>query len=202
MTNISEISDGIIIIYALVALNFLFNKLKDFSCHAQNIVHRHLILKHVLNLIGVFFVIVLFTRNTPIRPPFLVLLTCLMYLLFMLMTRCDYRLLGVFLVLMIVMMYIEAEKSYRKKHESHDAAAITEMRLTKAQSIIQVLSVIVIIIGVIVYIGQRSREYADVWSWKTFWVGIRKCKGNGSPIEKPIAVDFMEGIQRLYKLIR
>lgn len=199
------INESLILVYVLVAINFLFNKLKDFSCHVQNIASDSLLVKHGLNLIGVFFVIVIFTRSTPIKPVLLVMVTFLMYGFFILITRCDYRFLFLFLAIMVLVMYLEAEKSYSKslirKNESIDVKKEEEYirKYSLAQNVLHICSVTVVLIGVIVYIGSHSREYRREWSWFKFWWGSKACKGNGTPIKKSLMMDFVEGLKRLTK---
>ncbi len=113
-----QINETILIIYFLVAVNFLFNRLKDFSCHTQTWLTKNLIAKHLFNVAAIFFVIVLFTRSKPIHPIALIILTFVMYGFFMIITRCDHRFLAVFLISMVIVFLIEAYKSYYKEQET------------------------------------------------------------------------------------
>ena len=66
------------------------------------------------------------------------------------------------------------------------------------QIIFQILSILVILIGLIVYIGQHAYEYKDNWDWSKFWLGVKSCTGNGS-YETDIVSDFIYGVDRILK---
>lgn len=202
-----QVNDTIIIVYFLVAINFMFNRLKDFSCHTQNLLTDNLIAKHAFNLASVFFVIVLFTRNNPIHPGMLILFTFLLYMLFMIITRCEYRFLIIFLVCMIIVFFIEATKSYYKQKEKQSQKAVEKVEiselqreLVRVQLIIHTLSLFIVCIGFLVYVGQKSREYPN-WSWKKFWLGSGQCSVNYLPLKlrRNIARDILDGVKRIFK---
>ena len=186
--------ENVIILYFLVVINLLFGKLKDFSCNMQGVINNSVFVRHILNIIGVFFLLVLFTRTTPTNPLILVLATFVMYIFFILITRCDYRFVFIFIFCMLIVFYLEAQKNFvtdnTKKEERKKYETI--------QYTIEILSIICVIIGVLVYMGQHSREYKNNWNWNLFWFGTLKCKGNGVPILKSIREDSVDGIIRLF----
>lgn len=206
-----EVNDTIIMVYFLVAINFMINRMKDFSCHAQNLLDTNLTAKHAFNLASIFFVIVLFTRMNPIHPTLLVIMTCVLYMFFMIITRCEYRFLIMFLICMVVVFFIEATKAYYKHKENEtrkytSAAAITtqkqlqEMQTTliKIQYMTHALSILFVFIGFLVYLGQKSREYPD-WSWNKFWMGVGQCETNGIPkrLKRNVLHDVLHGVKRI-----
>lgn len=190
--------ENVIILYFLVVINLLFGKLKDFSCNMQGVINDSVFVRHFLNIVGVFFVLVLFTRTTPTNPLILVLATFVMYIFFILITRCDYRCVFIFLFCMLLVFYLEAHKNFvtyklpdqEKKEERKKYATI--------QYIIEVISLVCVIIGVLIYMGQHSREYKRNWNWNLFWFGTLKCKGNGVPKLKSIKHDTYDGLRRLF----
>lgn len=196
-----QIIEGFIIVYFIVALNFLFNKLKDFSCNVQGIWNNHISFRHILNIIAVFFLLVLFTRSTPIAPYWLILATFLMYLFFILITRCEFTFLMIFIVCMISVFYLEAHKSYKMSLNPPNKEEI-KTNIEKIQLIIQIFSLIIVFIGVLIYIGQHVREFGDDWNWKLFWLGVTKCAGDGVPvITKPsLLANTGLGIKRLFNI--
>lgn len=192
-----NIQQGILLLYFLVSVNFLFNKMKDFSCHVQTIVNKNLVAKHGLNILAVFFVLVLFTRSLPVHPLILIGLTFVMYVFFLLITKCDYKFLTGFLLCMVIVFYIEAHKLYKVTQEPQNAEAIKE-KYSAMQMYIQILSIVLVLFGFVIYIGQHAREYKDTWNWKKFWIGVAKCSENGS-YETNVFKDFDDGIKRLVK---
>ncbi len=196
-----RIIEGFIIIYFIVALNFLFNKLKDFSCNVQGIWNNHMSFRHILNIIAVFFLLVLFTRSTPIAPYRLVIVTFLMYIFFILITRCEFTFLMIFLACMISVFYLEADKVYKLSLNPPNKEEIKK-NIEKIQLIIQISSLIIVFIGVIVYIGQHVREFGDEWDWKLFWFGVTKCAGDGvpMPVKKSLLNNTGLGIKKIFNI--
>lgn len=194
-----DIHEGVILVYFLVAINFLFNKMKDFSCHVQTIVSENLLVKHGLNVLAVFFLLVLFTRSTPMPPAFLVGSTFAMYAFFMVITKCEYKFLGGFLACMAVVFYLEARKNYEISR-SPDRADVIKKKYERPQLALHGLSMVLVFVGFLVYVGQHSREYRGSWDWGRFWLGVSKCAGNGAPgAAKPLLKDVADGIRRIVK---
>lgn len=193
-------TETILIVYFLVAINFLFNRLKDFSCHTQTWLHDNLMAKHLFNAAAIFFVIVLFTRSNPIHPAILVVLTVTMYAFFMVIMRCDHRFLAAFMACMVIVFLLEAWKVYKKKQEEKEPAPSPKKgdALLKAQLAIQAISIAIVFIGFFVYVGQKSREYPR-WSWRLFWIGVQKCKGNklAARLQRSVGRDFVDGVKKI-----
>lgn len=194
-----NIHEGIILVYFLVAINFLFNKMKDFSCHVQGIVNDSLLVKHGLNVLAVFFLLVLFTRSTPMPPAFLVGSTFVMYGFFMVITKCYYTYLAGFLLCMVVVFYIEAQKNYEVSKYPQRAEEIKK-RYERPQFVMHAISMVLVLVGFLVYLGQHSREYKKGWDWGKFWLGVKECAGNGDPgSPKPVLKDIADGVKRMFK---
>ncbi len=191
-----KIIEGFIIVYFIVALNFLFNKLKDFSCSVQGVWNNHVSFRHFLNIIGVFFLLVLFTRTNPIAPHWLIIATFLMYLFFILITRCDFKFVMIFLLCMIIVFYLEAHKVYQKTLDLPTKEE-DKKNIEKIQLSIQLFSLIIVIIGVVVYIGQHVREFGKEWNWSLFWFGVQKCTGDSVPVSKSLLSDINLGFKQI-----
>lgn len=196
-----NLQQSLVLVYMLVAVNFMFARLKDFSCNVSALVTGNMAVKHGLNLVATFFVLVLLTKSTPpIHPLLLVGLTVAMYAFFMLITRCDYRFLAAFVVLTTVVFYIEASKMYAVKTKRADETEEgVQTKFTRAQVALQVLSFACVLLGTLVYIGQHTREYSRDWSWYKFWVGKPACAGNGT-FDASLGVNLVDGLARLFKV--
>lgn len=187
---------GLLVIYILVIINFMLSKMKDFSCHVQNIFEDNLYVKHGFNLLAIFFVLVIFTRSKPVSPNVLIGISVCMYIFFMMLTRCDFVFLVGFMVCVTVVFYIEADKQYRAVKEGGKEEVVK--RAEKIQGILYLVSVVLVILGLLVYIGNHSREYKKNWSWSKFIWGVSKCKGNGSQ-SKSVLEDMKDGVKRIFK---
>lgn len=202
MNQDMSVNDGVLLLCFLVSVNFLMGKVKDFSCHTQTWLTDNLVAKHSFNLVAVFFVIVLFTRSSPINPNLILFITFVMYAFFICITKCEYRFLATFLLVMFVAFYIEAMKSYLKRLDKKNGEKnVFVDKLSKIGTILQYVALGIIIIGVVVYMGQRSREYGETWTWIMFWFGNndKGCLGNGLPkhLKRSIPIDFVDGLRRI-----
>ena len=194
---------GLLVIYILVIINFMLSKMKDFSCHVQNIFEDNLYVKHGFNLLAIFFVLVIFTRSKPVSPNVLIGLSVGMYIFFIMLTRCDFMFLVGFMMCVTVVFYIEADKQYRAAAGGNDGVSESEReqlvkRAEKIQGILYIISVGLVLLGLLVYIGSHSREYKKNWSWRKFIWGVSKCKGNGSQ-SKSVLEDMKDGVKRIFK---
>ncbi len=201
------------LLFLLGSLNFMFGRLKDFSCETQELLHTVWV-RHAFNLAGLFFVLVVFTRNSPVvSPPKLVGMVFVLYALFLVVCRCDARFLAVILALLVVVFYVEAVRMWDAKRARDGdigtgagAGAGETARpadLIRAQTALEVGVLVLAFAGSLVYIGQHSREYrGDKWSWITFWLGDSECKKNSSPMcrGKPCSVgrDMHDGLRRIF----
>lgn len=198
-----SIREGLMVIYLLIGLNFFIGKMKDFSCEATSWMETNLVLRHIFNLAAVFFVIVLFTRNNAVfHPLILVGISFVMYFFFLLIVRCDYRFLALFIVLLAAIFYIEASRAYYKKRAKTEPTHYGLLKkLTLAQEVLNYVSLGVVFVGCIVYIGQHSREYEETWSWFIFWLGVVECKKN-IVVRVPLWIDISDGIRRIFNIPR
>jgi len=201
-------------LYMLVGINMLFSRLKEYSCETQEFFASSVFVRHIYNLIGVFFLLVLFTRTQPLMHPVALLgVALLIYGVFLLMTRCDHRFLVASVVALAGVFFLEAWVAYyahrlQAAKTPEEAAVAAEGRrriegelqlMRRAQYVLEAFIIVAVAVGCVVYIGQHSREYADSWSWKTFWLGTtdNKCKMNGSGEAVAVRRDLRDGARRL-----
>ncbi len=194
----NTIVETILLLYFLVPLNFLFNKAKDFSCPAQKIMKKNMYMKHILIVLSIFFIIVYFIRSNPIPPYYVFVLTIGLYMIFVLVTRCDHNMLIMFILIMIAVFYLEAEKVWRKtKEDKEPKQTVIIKNIELVQLILQILSFVVIIIGVIIYIGKNSNEFGNDFTWIKFWFGEKVCKNN--KIKTTFRTNFKKGVLNIIK---
>jgi hypothetical protein len=139
----------------------------------------------------------------------------LIYLLFILTTKCELEYLIVFLVLILASFIIFILKTYGKKKseiktrlsffefissETKDkqineylklnsdksfsdkqkevSRIYTRYVLTNLENILFILSLIILVIGVLVYLIRKKTEYGKDFNYQTFILGSLKCKKN------------------------
>jgi hypothetical protein len=190
------------ILCLLVGISFLFNRLKDFSCSAQRIFNAHLYVRHIFNMVAIFFMVVLFTRNNPVPPYIVIEFSLGMYVFFIMLTRCDFRFICAYFFIVLVIFYIEAQKSWLKV-QNPDSVDERIKRKTLAQMILKCIALTVVLIGCIVYIGQKSRHHTGThWSWGRFFLGAEMCADVPQRVQKTVGADFVAGLERIFALHR
>lgn len=175
----------------MIAVNFLFSRLKDFSCTTQRILTENVLMRHAFNLLAVFFLLIIFSKDQTFHPFTLIILTLCIACFFIMMSRCDFRFIVVFFMIVATIFYIQADKNYRRSQKTiHDEDIA---KITKLQLYLEVLCVIIVFVGSIVYLGQHVNEYKQDWKWSKFLFGVVKCVGNGTQSHS-IMRDFMTGL--------
>jgi len=201
----------IYIIAFAVGFNFLFDKLKSFSCTADKYMTQYLLLRHWFYFLPVFFITVVFTNNNYILkdvPDFqryykLLLITLCVYLLFLCMVRCNIWFLFVFSVLSMIAYCIYSESTYvkiqiknRNENDETDETFLKWLRATFRTLI--VISLLILVVGVVVYIGKQSQDHNGEWSWVRFWLGVEKCAGDkGNNKDYTVLQNLKYGLLRI-----
>lgn len=192
----SDFDNTTIVLYLLVSISFLLNRLKDFSCSTQRMIQNNILVRHLFNIIAIFFMVVLFTRNNPIHPKMVLLMTIGMYIMFIFITRCDFRFIVIYLILVTVVFYLEAQKSYARKKNDQDPNI---QCITRTQMILKSVAFGIVLIGCIIYIGQKSRHHEKgSWSWVRFFLGSEVCSDVPQRVSKDVLSDFVEGLRRVF----
>jgi hypothetical protein len=74
----------------------------------------------------------------------------------------------------IIELFKQDEK--KKDETQRDKSRIEQF--AKAQQVLVGLSSLLILIGVIVYVGEKKSEYGKQFQWGTFFFGKTTCKGD------------------------
>ena len=200
-------SDGVILVYTLIILNFVLGKIKDFSCETQSIVHDHRILYHLLNYLAMFCVVVIYTRVYPMNPWVAFVLTIAFYVLFILVTKCETSFFVCVMACMFAVFFLQAQKNYTSsqlknpdQEESKKDAMVKSVRImTQSQLSVGVASAMLLVLGVTAHVGEQSTEYrGKKWSWLKFWLGTAECAQNGIPMKLTLVQKLTCGVLRLF----
>lgn len=158
---------ALFILYLLIASNYL-NAL--YNCRLQDLFERNMYLKHIFGFFTLFFFVVLTEQSiqgvTIMRK---VWMTVKIYILFVLTTRMNQYLFVIiwFIFFTSVVISIEIENSKDETYKD---------KMKKVQSYLSYLGIIVIILGVLTYLGEKKNEYGKSFNYKTFFVGTVNCR--------------------------
>lgn len=178
-------------IVLIIAVNFLGTLL---PCRFQNIIENNIIVKH---LFGFFISLFLILLSTPfIEKNFTIIFkSLLVYAIFILMTKTD---IYVFLILLLISVasyslviiktqYIEQNNIGKYK---------SDKTIKTINTIVRVLYnffIIILLVGVLVYMGEQKIEYKDNFSYIKFFLGNSSCKNNNTQ-----NISIMEKIKNIF----
>lgn len=159
-------------LYLVISGNFLASLL---GCRIQHLFINNMLLKHLLGFMTLHFFILLGDDEYNIKDPNKqILLTLGIYLLFLITTRLQYNAWIIFIILTSTLYILY---NYRKNDNIEQA---TKDNIQKVEQILLALNTIVIILGFLIYLGDKKIEYKEKFDPVLFIFGKPECKGNGN----------------------
>lgn len=178
----------IFIFFLIISANFLAEL---FPCRLQYILRNNMVIKHLFGLFTMIFFVVLSSgiKNKNILK--IMLTAFVLYIIFILITKCNINIFFI-IILLLGTTYIiniikedEIESSKKELDENNIYDKIT--------FILYILIIVFIILGVLLYIGEKKIEYKKDFNYITFFVGKSVCKG-----ESP-GRNMLEAIKHIFK---
>lgn len=170
LDKISEVALPLCALYLLIFCNFTKETL---ACRLQEVLDKNIYAKHLICFILLFFLIIMADSKNMEQNIFINIGLCvLIYIVFIITTKLSFKLLIVVLILLLA-SYIIGTIAKKKKEDNN----IDEYkRLKLAQNIIFIVLCCICVIGFIIYLIEKSREYKSNFSLLKFILGVNKCK--------------------------
>lgn len=150
------------LIYMLISITFVFSNWLDMSCEAQAALKSNPWLNHVVNILEIYFTIIVLTRVSPPLPSYAILGAVLMYGVFLLATKASFWFVFGSIMCLVVAMYCESNKLFiRSQPGELDKAAIA--RFEEKQRTMHTVSIALILAGVVIYALQGNKLTADAF---------------------------------------
>jgi hypothetical protein len=172
MIELDSINPGhaIVTLYLIIAANFM---VPLFSCKLQSALEESILLRHLTG----FLTMVFFVRLTSTsKPTFLNLLSssAIVYAWFLATTRMNLELwiVAALIAMSLFLIYIYETTIDQDKEKK---TSIETLLPNIKRGLIQGL-VVVTVIGVILYMGEKRLEYGKKFDLYTFIVGQTKCR--------------------------
>jgi len=178
----------IFIFFLIVSANFLAQL---FPCRLQYVLVSNMFVKHLFGLFTMIFFVVLSSgiKNKNILN--ILKNASILYFIFMLITKCQIYLFFIIILLLattyIINIIKEDEIESNKKELNEDNI------YDKITFILYILIIIFIILGVLLYMGEKKLEYKKDFNYITFFIGKTVCKG-----ESP-SRNMLEAIKHIFK---
>jgi hypothetical protein len=193
MSFISDLSKNfdlkyLFIIYlALVGAYFE----KTTGCRLREFLDSSMVYSHLIGFFSVLFFVVL-TSNEPSTDRYAffkkVLATALVYIIFIISSKADYKFFIAFIILIAISFIIQSyadsldPEMYKEEIELYN----------KIARYIKYLSIVILVLGFFLYLGEKKFEYGGKnWSTYKFILGTNACKGETPTLS---TVEKLKGI--------
>ena len=172
-------SISVFVVLLIISGNFLGELM---PCRVRKELSENMWLKHFFGYLTlVFFAVLTVFKNSNIN---VLILSFIIYLYFLLLSKTNWRfwMAVVFLLGVAYFIYVWKTSVYDVMLEKNDIIYINSNKDLKMiadtiQNVSVILAFILTIIGVIVYLGNKKREYGKDFSYTYFYLGKPECKG-------------------------
>ncbi len=177
MDSSISIGKNLFILYLVISSNFLPNL---FGCKVQQAFQHNILLKHFLGFLTLYFFVTLAdTSDTlPSNLGHRFGIALIIYLFFIISSRVNFRFWIPSIISLGAIYIIELFKQDEKKKDEAQRDKHRIEQFLKAQQIFVGISSLLMLIGFIVYVGEKKSEYGTHFHWGTFFFGKTSCKGD------------------------
>ena len=170
------------LVYLVISGNYLGNL---FGCRVQQLFREEMWLKHLLGFFTAYFLIVLSTPPENYDSLQTIGLSAVIYGWFFLTTKMHVKL---WIPMILAALAAYALHVYKKQAltaaEDKDPKQHKERLelVEKGQQVAILFAVIVTVLGVIAYYGEKRLEYGAEFDAWTFWTGVPECRFATPPV--------------------
>ena len=172
MENNAVSLKNVVVLYLIISANFLPN---TFSCTLQRMLTETMYFKHIAGWLTLLY-FVLIGSNTPTKDGSQFFKTmfqsAMLYLIYLFSTKLNSTFTYIFLSFCITYFLIQVYTESLDKTVFEDR--VNQLVLTN--TILTLLTMVILVVGVLVYCNERMHEYEDNFSLFTFIFGKTKCK--------------------------
>lgn len=169
------LAKSLFVFYLIVSGNYLGNL---FGCKTQQVFNENMYVKHLLGFFTLYFFISL-VETSDVVPTSLTdrfVFAFVVYIWFIISTRIEVKYWLVLIILLCIIYVLQLNIESENKKELPDSKKIEN--ISKIQKIILYISVIITIIGFLIYLGEKKHEYKKSFNYSTFFSGVAKCKND------------------------
>lgn len=165
------------LVYLVISGNYLGNL---FGCRVQLLFRENMWIKHLLGFFTAYFLIILSTPPEGYDAKQTLVFAALIYLWFFLTTKMHVRMwIPMILVLLTsygIYTYTKQQKQQTNQDGGEESASDLDIRLQQIQTVATLLGVILTLVGVVAYYGEKKIEYEELFDAQKFWLGVPECK--------------------------
>ena len=173
---------AIFIFLLIISGNYLGNL---FPCRVQSLLNNNILLRHFLGYFTLLFFVLLTLPNRDkdvgVFSQSLIELmsgSLLVYLFFILLSKTPSHIWLIVFFISSMIYVLELHKNDYDKDETKERLYLfkTVKDITRVQSVLVKASILLTIIGFLVYMGEKKYEYKNKFNYITFVFGKSECK--------------------------
>lgn len=171
-------SYGVFLMTLIVSANFLA---ETFPCKIQYLLKNSMYFKHFFGFLTMMFFVILTMPNRKIQIKRLLLDSVMLYVGFILLGKTHFPVFFIIFSMLCIIYILELMKNEIKdtiteKEEDYN----TYKKIEFYQNMLKYISVVLLIIGVLSYMGDKKLEYKNNFDYGLFIVGKQSCKNDVS----------------------
>lgn len=177
--NFITVQKGMLFFFLIISGNYIGELL---SCRTQKLFGKSMVSKHVIALISLYFFVVISDSKLQQYNPVITLLgTFLIYVYFLCMAKVEARYFIITLFILTVIAFFQIYRQYLKKKDDNELGKIErsiKQNIDKIQTCLIIISLLITLIGLLVYMGMKKIEYNKDFKYNTFFIGKPVCADN------------------------
>jgi hypothetical protein len=173
-TMLNDASKGLLLIFLAIICNYLGDTM---NCSIQYAMFKQPIIKWLV-VLGLIYFTINFTSSGNTNPSWLFLNAFIVFLVFILFMKQHKITFYLSLIILIVIFSVNQYLSYYQTLAQNDTT-IYQNKITQLQKTLLALEIILIILligGNLVYLFQQYQDHKDDFSLLYFYFGTNKCK--------------------------
>jgi len=191
LLNFTEIPIwNVFVLFLIIASNYIGEL---FPCRIQSLLVNNVYLKHFIAFLTLMFFVVL-TDSSSQKKKFIVIFTdsIKLYFLWLLLINSDKKFFVLGLILLAILYilqlikndYINNKKINEEINEEINNKNKERLSLIKnIEKVIFLIFFIVLVLGFIIYMGEKKIEYKDKFKYITFIFGKPSCRGKSPEVK-------------------
>lgn len=167
---------NVFVLFLIIASNYIGEL---FPCRVQDLLINNVYLKHFISYLTLLFFVVL-TDTSLVKKKFkdIFIDSIKLYFIFLLLINCNKKFFVGALTLLGTIYIIQLMKQDYKDQITDEYEETNKFKvLNTVERVVYVLFFIVLIVGFIIYMGEKKIEYKNSFKYSTFIFGKPSCKG-------------------------
>ena len=173
------VQKGMLFFFLIISGNYIGGLL---SCRTKKLFATSMFAKHLIAMMSLyFFVVVSDSKLQQYNPVITLIGSLVLYIYFLCIAKVESKFFIIILIILTLLAFFQIYREYLTKKTDKELGFIDGLvknNIDNIQLSLIVISLLITIIGLLVYIGMKKLEYKNGFRYKTFFLGKSECKNN------------------------